>query len=120
MSAGATDPARQLQGEWVLTDVAGTPVSGDTSATMSVDAGNVSFNLGCNTISVRPEFGPGYVYFGNVISTKMACAPDLAAREAQLIAALASIEAMQVSAGDALAFYDAANGLAIGARRAAP
>ncbi len=117
MSAGATDPATQLQGEWVLTSVAGTAVPDEARATMNVDAGRFSFNLGCNTINVLPEFGPGYVYFGDVITTSMACPPELAKREVQLVEVLARIEAMQVGAGDAVAFYDAANGLAIGARR---
>ncbi len=117
MSAGATDPATQLQGEWVLTSVAGTPVPDGARATMSVDAGRLSFNLGCNTINAQPEFGPGYVNFGDVSTTAMACPPEVAMREAQLVEALASIEAMQVGAGDAVAFYDAMNGLALGARR---
>lgn len=119
MSAGATDPATQLQGAWVLTMVAGTPVPDGARATMTVDAGRMSFDLGCNTINAAPEFGPGFVYFGDVVVTSMACPPDVAAREAQLVAALASIEAMQVGVGDVLSFYDAMNSVAIGARRAA-
>ena len=117
MSAGATDPATQLQGDWVLVSVAGAPVPEGAQATMNVDAGRFSFNLGCNTINAQPEFGPGFVYFGKTITTSMACPPDVADREAQLVEALASVEAMLVGEGDALAFYNATNGLAIGARR---
>jgi hypothetical protein len=87
---------------------------------MSIDAGRFLFNLGCNTINVQPEFGPGYVFFGNIITTSMACLPEVAMREVLLAEVLASIEAMQIGAGDAVAFYDATfydatNGLALGA-----
>ncbi|WP_299725353.1 META domain-containing protein [uncultured Tateyamaria sp.] len=120
MSAGATDPATQLQGTWTLTKVGDAPVPDGMTATMSVNAGQISFDLGCNTINAVPMFGPTFVRFRDVVSTKMGCPPDVAALEAQLMDALGRIDAMQVGVGDTLSFYDGLNAIQLGAQRAAP
>ena len=120
MSAGATDPATQLQGTWTLTKVADMDVPAGATATMSVNAGQVSFDLGCNAISAVPMFGPTFVRFRDVVSTKMAGPREVATLEAQLMDALSRIDAMQVGTGDTLNFYDAMNTVQLGAQRATP
>lgn len=116
MSAGATDPVLQLQGNWTLTKIANE--AAPKGATLAFTAGQLNAFVGCNTISAVPMLGQSSVRFRDVTTTKMACAPDVQALEAQVMDALSRIGSMQVGAGDVLSFYDGLNGLQLGAQRA--
>ncbi|MEM6371451.1 MAG: META domain-containing protein [Pseudomonadota bacterium] len=120
MSAGATDPATQLQGNWTLTKIAGSDVPTDVNATMTVDAGRFAFSVGCNKIVAAAEFGPTSVQFENVLTTSMACEEALAELESALTRALSRVDAMQMAPGDNLTFFDEGLAVLIKAQRATP
>lgn len=119
MPAGATDPATQLQGDWILTRIAGAPVPDGIRAVMTITRDSVEISVGCNAISAVPMYRPNGVVFENVATTKMACEPEIQTLEAQVMAALQRIDAFSVGAGDALSFYDGLNTLQVGALRGA-
>lgn len=74
------NPERQpsILGLWAVQDVAGTPVSGDAQVTLAIYAdGRAVGRAACNNYTTRYTRSGDSVDFGPIISTKMACAPEL-------------------------------------------
>jgi heat shock protein HslJ len=62
--------------DWQAVRLGGVDVSTPTPVTLTFNEGRASGRSGCNYYSGSVEYGNGQIKFGNMISTKMACAGD--------------------------------------------
>lgn len=96
--ADAADPADLVGVTWVLSEVGGVePVEGAAVTLRFADDGTVSGSGGCNRFSGTYEADPGKLTIGESLgSTMMACADDVMAVEAAVLAALPKATGFQV------------------------
>lgn len=74
----APPPAPSIVGLWQAQEVAGTAVPADVRITLSMYGdGRAVGRAGCNNYTTKYQRNGGTISFTPVISTKMACAPDL-------------------------------------------
>ena len=82
-------PEAGIDGRWLVQDIRGERVRGRRQATLEISReGRVSANAGCNGIGGEVKISRNRVDFGRMISTQMACAPDIMRQERQFIDAL--------------------------------
>lgn len=84
-------------GEWNITDVSGAPaIDGASAKVVFADDGTISGNTGCNSFSgaYRVE-GEQLVLDGQLVSTLMACSPELNAQESAIFAVLNDVDTFQ-------------------------
>ncbi|MGE3876302.1 MAG: YbaY family lipoprotein [Parvibaculaceae bacterium] len=87
-SAGATILA--AAGRWRAEAIRNRGVPPDFEAVLDIAAdGKVTGSGGCNRISGKATVEGAHMSFGPIISTKMACAPDIMDQEGHFLAALA-------------------------------
>jgi putative lipoprotein len=78
-----------LSGRWLAESIRNHGVLGDLKAMIEIAAdGKITGSAGCNRISGKATITGAYISFGPMISTKMACAPDVMDRETNFLAAL--------------------------------
>jgi heat shock protein HslJ len=119
LSACATSGIPRIgTGDFVALDVNGAPVVGDRPLTLRLDSeGRASGNSGCNSFSAPYELGSRErITFGPVVSTRMACAPDIMEQETRFIAILDAAESYSVYASGSVSII-APDGRAIRFRR---
>jgi putative lipoprotein len=86
---GRPEPEAGIDGRWLVQDIRGERVRGRREATLEISReGRVSGNAGCNGIGGEVKISRNRVNFGRMISTQMACAPDIMRQERQFIEAL--------------------------------
>lgn len=72
-----------------MQEIRGERIRGRRQATLEITReGRVSGNAGCNGIGGEVKISRNRVDFGRMISTQMACAPDIMRQERQFIEAL--------------------------------
>lgn len=86
---GRPEPEAGIDGRWLVQDIRGERVRGRRQATLEITReGRVSGNAGCNGIGGEVKISRNRIDFGRMISTQMACAPDIMRQERQFIEAL--------------------------------
>lgn len=74
-----------LTGEWVIVSISGKTVNEQVPATLSVaENGRINGKSGCNSFGGNVEVKNAKLAFGPVVSTKMACRPELMKQETDL------------------------------------
>jgi heat shock protein HslJ len=82
-------PAPSIVGLWVAEEVAGAPVPADAHVTLSLyDDGRAVGRAACNNYTTKYKRDGGSISFGPMISTKMACTPELMSLEQSYLEAL--------------------------------
>jgi heat shock protein HslJ len=80
-----------IVGLWQAQEVAGTPVPADARVTLSLYGdGRAVGRAGCNNYTTTYKRAGNGISFGPMISTKMACAPDLMSLEQSYLGTLAA------------------------------
>lgn len=93
---------------WLVEEIGGAPVGGQTPSTFSVSAdGKVSGRGPCNSYFGTAEVHDGTIEIGEIGSTFMACEPDVMDRETAFLEALRKATRFRISDGK-LTFADAA------------
>lgn len=89
-SAPAAAPFSLSGSEWLLVDLAGTPVVSDSKASLAFsEAGRISGNASCNRFTGSVTISGDTLKFGPLASTMMACAdPKISAQETTYLKAL--------------------------------
>ncbi|AYM81976.1 META domain-containing protein [Agrobacterium tumefaciens] len=86
---GRPEPEAGIDGRWLVQEIRGERIRGRRQATLEITReGRVSGNAGCNGIGGEVKISRNRVDFGRMISTQMACAPDIMRQERQFIEAL--------------------------------
>ena len=100
--------AQSLVGsEWQLRDLGGAPVLEDVRATLSfADPGRVTGNGSCNRYGGTVELGDGTIKVGPVMTTKMACTPEIDAQERAYLAALQNASRTELVNGELVVHCD--------------
>src|SRR5690349_6824728 len=102
-------PAPSIVGLWVAEEVAGAPIPADAHVTLSLyDDGRAVGRAACNNYTTKYKRDGGSISFGPMISTKMACTPELMSLEQSYLDAIAAATqvhrrpdgALALSAGD--------------------
>jgi putative lipoprotein len=76
-------------GRWRAEAIHNQGVNGDPQSVIDIAAdGKVTGSAGCNRISGKATFTGPRIRFGPMISTKMACAPDIMDQEGKFLSAL--------------------------------
>src|SRR5262249_12412193 len=87
--------------EWQLRDLGGTPVLDDRRPTLSfADPGRVTGNASCNRYGGSVEVGDGTIKVGPMMTTKMACTPEIDAQERAYLAALQNAYRTEMVGGE--------------------
>ena len=77
-SKQSSPPQPSIVGLWAAQEVAGAPVPADARVTLSIYAdGRAVGRAGCNNYTTKYKRDGNGITFAPVISTKMACAPEL-------------------------------------------
>lgn len=93
------EPEAGIQGRWLVEDIKGERVRGSKQATLEISRdGRVSGNAGCNGIGGEARINGNRIDFGRMISTQMACAPDIMRQERQFIDALEATRSFRLEA----------------------
>ncbi len=88
-TTSSVDPSGR---EWVLEELGGEAVSGDTPVTLLVDEGQLSGSSGCNRYVGAVDLGDRTITFDSEIAqTRMACPDEVMALEQAYLAALATV-----------------------------
>jgi len=94
MAGCASAPPRSqpsIVGLWQAQEVAGTAVAGDTRITLSLYGdGRAVGRAGCNNYAASYKRAGAGITFGPMISTKMACAPEIMSLEQSYLTTLAA------------------------------
>lgn len=101
------DAALSVEGtEWVLDELAGTPVPDGVEVTLEFDGTRVAGSGGCNQYSSDATFDNETVSFaGEIMSTAMACDEPASSIEASYLEALPRVTGFVVE-GDVLTLSD--------------
>jgi len=96
--------------EWVLRDLAGTPVLASPQATLAFpEAGRVAGSGSCNRFTGSVEITGSHLKFGPLASTRMACMSDGAGeQEDRYLKTLDAATRYALENGDLLIYSDAA------------
>jgi putative lipoprotein len=93
---------------WLVEEVGGTPIRGQTPSTFTVGAdGKVSGRGPCNSYFGTAQVGDGTIEIGEIGSTFMACEPDVMEQEKAFLEALRKAAGFRISEGK-LTFADTA------------
>lgn len=108
-ACSAAAPAALLHIKWFATEVGGVPaVQGARSWMEFSEDGHVTGHGGCNRYSGDAKFDHTQLKFGEVASTKMACAePAAMQQESKLFAAFTATRTYRVEGKDILLLDDA-------------
>lgn len=107
--APTTNSSASLSGtEWLLTDLAGTPVVPNSKASISfVDTGRVAGNASCNRFTGGVTITGNSIKFGQLASTRMACADTaVSAQEDQYLKLLEAASRFELKDNSLLIFAD--------------
>jgi putative lipoprotein len=118
-SANSTPQAPGLSvppGEWRVVSIGATALPTDGSPTLEVADGRVFGHSGCNRYSGSLTINQERLLVGPLISTKMACAPDVMLAEQDLLNALQTVTTASVSE-DGLLVLSGEDGPKLSARR---
>jgi heat shock protein HslJ len=91
--ASAPPPPQEpsIIGLWQAQEIAGAPVTGDKPITFSLYGdGRVVGRAGCNNYTTSYKRAGTAIAFGPMISTKMACAPEIMSQEQTYLTTLAA------------------------------
>lgn len=89
--ASAPPPQPSIVGLWLAEEVAGAPVASDAHITLSLYGnGRAVGHAGCNNYTGGFKRAGDGISFGPLISTKMACAPEIMSLEQSYLATLAA------------------------------
>jgi heat shock protein HslJ len=80
-TTGASAPATLDGREFIVTSADGYDLVADTTTRISFDSGTVSVNAGCNTMGGAYELDGDELTVGTMMSTQMACPPELMAQD---------------------------------------
>jgi putative lipoprotein len=107
-NSGSTPKVDLVGGMWVLEDIDGAGVIDDARSTLEFGtAGRVSGRGGCNGYSGAVEVKGASMIVGELISTKMACAPALMDQETKFMAALQATRTYAMNEENKLILRDA-------------
>lgn len=109
------EPANPLlDTAWRVTSIGGDPAPADAAPTLAIAADQrVGGSGGCNNYFTEASFEEAPLAFGPVAATRMACAPDVNAREIAFFAALAAVAGYEL-VGDGLQLLDPAGVALVG------
>jgi heat shock protein HslJ len=85
------DPLALLQGNWVVTEVAGEPLPAAAETTLSVTGARVAGVSACNRYTGSIVLTGEGLQFPRLAGTMMACAEDLMAAEARFLKAMSEV-----------------------------
>jgi putative lipoprotein len=95
-------------GAWVAEDIDGAGVIDDAQSTLEFgNDGRVSGRGGCNRYGGTVELKGAQLIVGELIATKMACAPALMDQETKYMAALQATRTYRMDEGNKLVLSDA-------------
>jgi len=98
----------------VLTDLSASTIPLGITPTLVFDGTQVLVDSGCNTGSAPATIEDGTITFGPLTLTEMACADDVQAFEAHLVAVLSGSRTVEITAGR-MQLLDPATGVGIAA-----
>lgn len=107
--ATSTNNSMPLLGtEWLLTEIAGSPVVANSKASIAfLDGGRAAGNASCNRFTGTVEIAGTSLKFGPMASTRMACVDaDISAQEDQYLKILAAAKRYERKDGSLLIFAD--------------
>jgi heat shock protein HslJ len=107
-SPSPSDPAALSGIEWLLSDLAGTPVVPNSKASLSfLDAGRAAGNASCNRFTGSVTISGDSIKFGQLASTRMAC-PDnaISAQEDQYLKLLEAAKRFELKDNSLLIFAE--------------
>lgn len=97
-----------IGGSWVAEDIDGKGVVDDAQTTLEFGPdGKVSGRGGCNRYSGTVEVEGASIIVGQLISTKMACAPALMDQESKFLAAMQAVRTYKMTPENKLVLSDA-------------
>jgi putative lipoprotein len=107
-SSPSTPKVDLVGGTWALEDIDGAGVVDDAQSTLEFGPdGRVSGRGGCNRYSGNVEVKGASIVVGELISTKMACAPALMDQETKFLAALQATRTYRMNEDNKLVLSDA-------------
>ena len=107
-----------LDTAWSVTSIGGEPTLAETRVSLAFAPDqSAGGNGGCNNYFSEASFDPAPLSFSPIAGTRMACAPEVMAQEAEFFAALEATAGYDL-AGDTLQLRDAAGVALIGLVRA--
>jgi putative lipoprotein len=99
-SAEEQDDRRSPVGSWRAREIAGVELVRGSDVTLEIaNRGKVTGSGGCNRYFSQARIGDGSIRFGQVGSTRMACAPRLMDQEASFFDALQSTRRFELRRG---------------------
>jgi heat shock protein HslJ len=107
-ASSANTPASLVGTEWLLTDLGGTPVVPDSKASLSFfEAGRAAGNASCNRFTGGVTISGDSIKFGQLASTRMACADNaVSAQEDQYLKLLEAAKRFEIKDDSLLIFAD--------------
>ncbi|HEY2121262.1 MAG TPA: META domain-containing protein [Candidatus Acidoferrum sp.] len=107
-SPSITDPASLSGIEWLLSDLAGTSVVPNSKASLSfLDAGRAAGNASCNRFTGSVTISGDSIKFGQLASTRMACADNaVSAQEDQYLKLLEAANRFELKDNSLLIFAE--------------
>lgn len=101
-------PPDLLDAIWTVTSIGGRPIRGTRDLTLTIAADlRAGGSGGCNNYFTETTIEGDAIAFGPAAATRMACAPEFMAQEAEYFAALAAVAAFELDSGS-LRLLDAA------------
>lgn len=92
---------------WVLREVDGRPSIAEAQTTMRLSDNRITGSGGCNAYSGMGNIAEGRVSVGQLMMTKMGCAPDVLEQEARFARALPSSVRYEIDGAGAMRLFDA-------------
>ena len=106
--SASTPKVDLVGGTWVLEDIDGAGVVDDAQSTLEfATGGKVSGRGGCNRYGGNVEVKGASIIVGELVSTKMACAPALMDQETMFLAALQATRTYRMNEDNKLVLSDA-------------
>ncbi len=99
-------------GEWRIAEIRGVDDVGDAKTAFSFrDDGRIAMTVGCNRLMATPEIKGSNIRIGPVVSTRMACPPNLDDMERKLLSALEATRSFKMSSSQSVITFKDADGV---------
>lgn len=107
-TSSSNGPASLVGTEWLLSDLAGTPVVPNSKASLSfLESGRAAGNASCNRFTGAVTITGKAIKFGQMASTRMACVDaDVSAQEDQYLKLLGTANRYDLTANSLLIFVE--------------
>lgn len=110
-ASSSSSPASLVGTEWLLTDLAGTPVVSNSKASLSfLEAGRAAGNASCNRFTGGVTISGNSIGFGQMASTRMACVDNaISVQEDRYLKLLGAAKRFELKDNSLLIFVAGSN-----------